>query len=125
MDDDHTQQPDANNDHGGHAPLSRRTLRWSGLGALMLAVLLAGMGFFWRMRQSREVQQWTHEQAIPTVSVLTPTHGPSALELPLPGHIQAGYEAPIYARVSGYLHNWYFDYGAAVKKGQLLADIDA
>jgi len=42
----------------------------------------------------------------------------------LPGNIQAWYEAPIYARVSGYLKNWYFDYGAHVKKGQVLAAID-
>jgi RND family efflux transporter MFP subunit len=125
MDDDHTPQPETKNDHGGPPPPSGRTLRWSGLGALMLAVLLAGIGILWRMQHSRQIQQWTHELAIPMVSILTPTHGPSTFELILPGDIQAWNEAPIYARVSGYLHNWYFDYGAAVKKGQLLADIDA
>ena len=45
--------------------------------------------------------------------------------LVLPGTVQAWYEAPIFARVSGYLKNWYFDYGARVKKGDLLAEIDA
>jgi RND family efflux transporter MFP subunit len=43
----------------------------------------------------------------------------------LPGTVQAWYEAPIFARVSGYLKNWYFEYGAHVKKGDLLAEIDA
>ena len=38
--------------------------------------------------------------------------------------MQAWYEAPIYSRFSGYLKNWYFDYGAHVKKGQVLATID-
>ena len=44
--------------------------------------------------------------------------------LVLPGTVQAWYEAPIYARVNGYLKNWYFDYGAHVKKGDVLADIE-
>ena len=43
----------------------------------------------------------------------------------LPATVQAWYEAPIYARVTGYLKNWYFDYGAHVKKGDVLAEIDA
>ena len=42
----------------------------------------------------------------------------------LPGNIQAWYEAPIYARVNGYLKNWFFDFGARVKKGDVLAVID-
>jgi RND family efflux transporter MFP subunit len=45
--------------------------------------------------------------------------------LSLPGTVQAWYEAPIFARVSGYLKQWYFDYGAHVKKGDLLAEIEA
>jgi RND family efflux transporter MFP subunit len=49
---------------------------------------------------------------------------PSA-HLTLPGRIEAYYRAPIYARVSGYLKNWYVDIGAKVKAGQLLAEIDA
>ncbi len=43
----------------------------------------------------------------------------------LPGTVQAWYETPIYARVNGYLKDWYFDYGAHVQKGDLLAEIDA
>ena len=42
----------------------------------------------------------------------------------LPGTVQAWYEAPIYARVPGYLKNWNFDYGAHVKKGDVLAEIE-
>ena len=61
---------------------------------------------------------------MPTVSVLTPQRGVTGLQTVLPGNIQAWYEAPIYSRVSGYLKNWYFDYGAHVDKGQILATID-
>ena len=48
-----------------------------------------------------------------------------ATVLVLPATVQAWYEAPIYARVTGYLKTWYFDYGAHVKKGDVLAEIDA
>ncbi len=43
----------------------------------------------------------------------------------LPGNIQAWFEAPIYAQVSGYVKMWYKDYGALVKKGDILAEINA
>jgi len=39
--------------------------------------------------------------------------------------MQAFVDAPIYARTSGYLKRWYFDIGAHVKQGQLLAEIES
>ena len=126
MDTQQLRQPEAERTQAEpQGPPSRRKLRRTGFGALLLAILLAGIGIFWRHEHAQQVQQWTHEQAIPTVSVLTPGHGPSTFELILPGDVQAWYEAPLYARVSGYLKNWYFDYGAEIKKGQVLAEIDA
>jgi RND family efflux transporter MFP subunit len=44
-------------------------------------------------------------------------------EIVLPGNMFAYEDAPIYARTSGYLSHWYFDIGAHVRKGQLLAVI--
>lgn len=44
--------------------------------------------------------------------------------LSLPGHLQAWHDTPIYAHVKGYLKQWYVDFGASVKAGQLLAEID-
>ncbi|MGH8548758.1 MAG: efflux RND transporter permease subunit [Methylococcales bacterium] len=41
------------------------------------------------------------------------------------GNIQAWFEAPIYAQVSGYVQMWDKDYGAQVKKGDVLAEINA
>ena len=40
-----------------------------------------------------------------------------------PGNVTAFTDSPIYARTSGYLTHWYFDIGARVKKGALLAEI--
>ena len=78
-----------------------------------------------RRSHEAEVKQWTQEQAVPTVAVISPRQGALVQHLVLPGTVQAWYEAPIFARVSGYIKNWYFDYGARVKKGDLLAEIDA
>ena len=68
--------------------------------------------------------RWTADQAIPEVTVVIPQRASSAEPLVLPGNVRAWVEAPIYARVSGYLQKWYFDYGAHVRQGQVLAEID-
>jgi RND family efflux transporter MFP subunit len=100
-------------------------LRRVGLATLAIAVLIAVAGVGQRWLHARNVAQWTNTQAIPTVNLIAPQRGVSGQQTVLPGNIQAWYEAPIYARVNGYLKDWYFDYGAHVKKGQLLAQIDA
>src|SRR6202040_3931224 len=48
-----------------------------------------------------------------------------AQEIILPGNVQPFIPSPIYARTNGYLGKWYVDIGAHVKKGQLLAVIEA
>jgi RND family efflux transporter MFP subunit len=58
------------------------------------------------------------------VSVVHPIQGSEDQAIELPGNTQAFTEAPIYARTSGYLREWYFDIGAHVKRGQLLAEIE-
>jgi RND family efflux transporter MFP subunit len=99
--------------------------RWVAAIALLVAIGIALAGILARRHQQSEVTKWTVEQAVPTVATITPKQGVSDQQLVLPGDIEAWYEAPIYARVSGYLKDWYLDYGAHVQKGQLLADIDA
>ncbi len=85
---------------------------------------IAAFGIFQRRSHEAEVAQWTREQAIPTVAVIKPSAGAATQQLVLPGTVQAWFEAPIYARVSGYLKKWNFDYGAQVKKGDVLAEIE-
>jgi membrane fusion protein, multidrug efflux system len=101
-----------------------RNLRRIGLIAVIAAVAVAAFGIFERRSHEAEVAQWTQQQAIPTVAVITPRAGAAVQRLVLPGTVQAWYEAPIFARVSGYLKNWNFDYGAHVKKGDVLAEIE-
>ena len=66
----------------------------------------------------------TNELAVPNVIVETPKRSSASSEIVLPGNMQAFIDAPIYARTNGYLQAWYYDIGAHVKKGQLLAIID-
>jgi len=101
-----------------------RGLRLAGLCALVVAIAVVVFGIVERRQNEVTVAQWTEAQAIPEVAVLTPKSSPAVAPLVLPGNIQAWYEAPMYARVSGYLKMWYFDYGAHVKKGEVLAEID-
>jgi multidrug efflux pump subunit AcrA (membrane-fusion protein) len=101
-----------------------RNLRRIGLIAVVAAIAIAAFGILERRSHEAEVAQWTLEQAIPTVAVITPQAGNGAQRLVLPGTVQAWYEAPIYARVPGYLKVWHFDYGAHVKKGDVLAEIE-
>ena len=106
------------------SPPSSRGLRRFGLIALAAAVIIAVIGILERRGHEAEVKQWTQEQAIPTVALISVQHGAATQRMVLPGTVQAWYEAPIYARVPGYLKDWYFDYGAHVKKGDVLAEIE-
>jgi RND family efflux transporter MFP subunit len=63
--------------------------------------------------------------AVPTVDVINPKAPDGTLDIVLPGTTQAFIDTPIFARINGYLKRWYFDIGAHVKKGELLAEIDA
>lgn len=109
------------------APTRRRTggKRWIAPLAVLLAIGIAVAGIVSRRHQESDVAQWTAAQSVPTVATVTPKQGVTKQQIVLPGDIEAWNEAPIYARVNGYLKDWYADFGAHVHKGQLLAEIDA
>ena len=119
---EHHDQP---SDENRALPFSRRRLRFLGLAATGVAVVVAAGGILSREEHERAVATWTKAAAIPAVSIVHPKADTAGPELVLPGDVEAWYSAPVYARVNGYLKAWYFDYGAKVKKGQVLAEIDA
>jgi RND family efflux transporter MFP subunit len=100
-------------------------VRWIAGIALLVAIGIAAAGIIVRKRNESEVAKWTNDLAVPAVATVRPKQGVTGQQIVLPGDIEAWYEAPIYARVSGYLKAWYLDFGAHVIKGQLLAEIDA
>jgi RND family efflux transporter MFP subunit len=63
--------------------------------------------------------------AMQHVSVVHAEAGSPVTDLTVPGTVQAFSESPIYARITGYVRAWNSDIGAHVRKGQLLAVIDA
>jgi RND family efflux transporter MFP subunit len=95
------------------------------IGALAGAVSLGiYSGISARSTADVKLKRATEEAAVAVVNVVSPTPGAPTQEILLPGTTQAFTDAPIYARTSGYLKRWYFDIGAHVKQGQLLAEID-
>lgn len=96
---------------------------------LLIGVVVVGLlvvsGILPRLRSRKALAAETSELAAPTVLVTQPRRGAPAQEILLPGNIQAFVDAPIYARTNGYLKRWYFDIGAHVRQGQLLADIES
>jgi RND family efflux transporter MFP subunit len=91
--------------------------------AIVLVVVIA-LGIASRAAAERNLEKRTAAAAIPTVNVIHPSAAPLSPEISLPGNTQAYMDTPIYARTSGYLKRWYFDIGARVRKGQLMAIIE-
>lgn len=90
---------------------------------LIVAAVLAGYGILSRRSASTVLAERTTELAAPSVIAVTPKQGAPVNSFVLPGNVTAYTDSPIYARTSGYLTRWYFDIGARVKKGALLAEI--
>jgi RND family efflux transporter MFP subunit len=102
----------------------RRTAILVAAAALALLALVIYSGIHSRAVAEARLEQQTEQAAIPTVDVVFPREGAPTQEIVLPGNTQAFSDSPIYARTSGYLKRWYFDIGAHVQKGQLLAEIE-
>jgi RND family efflux transporter MFP subunit len=77
-----------------------------------------------RVDAAARLQQTTEQSAVMAVDVTHPLSAAPTQEVVLPGSTQAFVDSPIYARTSGYLKRWYFDIGARVKEGDLLAEIE-
>jgi len=99
---------------------------------LAVAVALAlGIGFalvrHWKTASEAQLASATQQKGLekPRVDVVT-VGPPSATQvLVLPGETAAWYTTTIYARVNGYVDKWFVDIGDHVKKGEILATIDA
>ncbi|WP_254063890.1 efflux RND transporter periplasmic adaptor subunit [Granulicella sp. S190] len=97
------------------------------IGVVIIAVIVALVVLFGiaaRHQSESTLEKDTKAEAIPSVNVIYPASSVLSSGLALPGNTQAYVDTPIYARTSGYLKNWYFDIGAHVRKGQLMAVIE-
>ena len=91
--------------------------------AFLVFVGLLVSGILERIRTNAILSTETVDLATPTVTVVAPKRAAPLQEIVLPGDVQPFITSPIFARTNGYLEHWYFDIGAHVKKGQLLAVI--
>lgn len=108
---------------------TKRILR-HGLTVLLAAAAVFALasqiyfGIRTRVEAETKLQQTTEQSAVLAVDVTHPDGGAPTQDVVLPGSTQAFVDSPIYARTSGYLKRWYFDIGARVKQGDLLAEIE-
>ena len=94
-----------------------------GILATVLLVVIV-LGILSRAAAEHSLKTKTEAAAILDVAVIHPTVTSTSPEIALPGNTQAYVDTPIYARTNGYLRQWFFDIGAHVKKGQLMATIE-
>jgi RND family efflux transporter MFP subunit len=104
--------------------LSRKRLLVSLVVFTLCLVAVIAFGIRARVQAESKLEAATDQAATPIVEVTHPKEGAPTEEIVLPGTTQAFTDTPIYARTNGYLKSWYFDIGARVKKGQLLAEIE-
>jgi RND family efflux transporter MFP subunit len=102
---------------------SRRAWLAIALAVCAVAALLVS-GIWSRVKAGATLRAETAQAALPAVSVVSPKQTAPADEVILPGNVEPFINSPIYSRTNGYLKKWYFDIGAHVKKGQLLALIE-
>jgi len=113
---------------GSGAAEQRKGLKWIHI-ALTLAIVAVAIvvisGIHARNVEARKLQQKTQAAVDIPVTVVRPAAKAGSDDLILPANARPYIDAPIYARTNGYLKRWYFDIGAKVAKGQLLAEIEA
>jgi len=90
---------------------------------VVVTLALAAWGLLSRRSANAVLAERTTELAAPSVIAVVPRQGAPVDNFVLPGNVTAYTDSPIYARTSGYLTKWYFDIGARVPKGALLAEI--
>jgi len=112
-------------------PETKHEPKAAGRLALLLGLVVAvtlGLFIFWgirgRVEAASNLQHATEQAAIEDISVVCPKAAAPIDEVVLPGATQPYVDSPIYARTNGYLVKWFYDIGAKVKQGDLLAIID-
>jgi RND family efflux transporter MFP subunit len=107
-----------------HAPSPRKAVLFIVL-LLVIAVVVVIAGIVPRIRARAQLKDQTDALAAPAVLTNPPQKGPIGREVVLPGNSYPYTDASLYARTDGYLSKWYFDIGAHVRQGQLLAIISS
>jgi RND family efflux transporter MFP subunit len=110
-----------------HAPEQEKIAPHKAVMVLVVAAIVLGVlalvGYLDRRHDDKVLAADTVKYAAPTVEIAPARQAPPVDNFVLPGNVTAYTDSPIYARTDGYLTHWYFDIGARVKQGALLAEI--
>jgi len=118
--------PDARGSEAGPKSNEQKPVKlWRAILILIIgAAVVAYTGISGRRRDDEKLKQWTQEQAIPSVALVSPQKGGKPRELVLPANVEAFDTASIHGQVSGYVQEWRKDIGAKVHQGDVLAVVD-
>jgi len=110
-----------------HKPQNRRVLYWFLLAFAVLFVLVFLIGYLPRHNRDKDNEKRAKEErdAKPMVEVARVHRSQNEAGIAIPGTTIPLTEAYVYARANGYLKTRLVDIGDHVRKGQLLAIIDA
>ena len=98
---------------------------WTGLIVFLIALAaIIVYGIHARSKEDQNLVVENKKESTPEVSVVHPAGNGGSGMLALPGNTQPYVDTPIYSRTNGYLQKWFFDIGAHVRKGQLMATIE-
>ncbi len=106
-------------------------IQWRRQSAIVLGLIVAG-GLLWlaasrmlRGKVERSQKAAAVVESAPTVEVIHPQRGGIPRQTIQPGSLLAFESVDLYAMVSGYLKTQVVDIGSRIKKGEVLAEIDA
>lgn len=105
-----------------HTLRHARRLGAAGLGLLLLG---GGLRLGFNFHDAQALEQRTVDRLQRTVAIVYARPGELKRVVELPGSLRGASETALYARSAGYLAAWYKTIGEHVKKGDLLARIDA
>lgn len=97
---------------------------WVLLAILVLVIVGVLSGLVPRWHQQQQLYAEVQSKGLPGVSVVHAKPASGSSRPVLPAEVKPWMEAPIYARISGYLKQRFVDIGDHVQAGQLLAVID-
>ena len=95
------------------------------ISAILLCVLYVGYRIYESKSDAAHLSEKTLKGTVFPVAITNAKPLAPTETIILPGNIAGWYEAPIYARVTGYVKMWYKRFGNQVRKGDILAEINA
>ena len=105
---------------------TRRRLAWAAGAATAFFASLVTVGVLPRVlhRSAMAAEAHAEEQTPARVTVVRAVRSAEASSVVLPGSVEPLQETDVYARANGYVRKWFFDIGAHVQEGQVMAELE-